>query len=67
MEYGIAAWATEAKANMDCEKRIQNQADSIMTGGMKSTPIKKRAEITKIQPMEERNKDPHTVCKDQAT
>ena len=53
-EYGITAWATAAKSNFDSISRIQNQSQRLITGAMRSTPIKQMEEITGLQPMEER-------------
>lgn len=53
-EYGISAWATAAKSNFDQVNRIQNQAQRIMTGAMKSTPIQKMEEITGLQSLDDR-------------
>ena len=53
-EYGITAWATAAKSNFDNISRVQNQAQRLITGAMRSTPIRKMEEITGLQPMEER-------------
>ena len=53
-EYGITAWATAAKSNFDQINRVQNQAQRLITGAMKSTPIQKMEEITGLQSLEDR-------------
>ena len=54
VEYGISAWATAAKSNLEQINKIQNQAQRLITGAMKSTPILKMEEVTGLQPMEDR-------------
>ena len=54
LEYGISAWATAAKSNLDHINKIQNQAQRLITGAMKSTPIQKMEETTGLQPLEDR-------------
>ena len=54
LEYGISAWGTAAKSNLDKASRIQNQASRIMTGAMKSTPIHAMETLAGIQTLENR-------------
>ena len=54
MEYGISAWATAAKSNLEHINKVQNQAQRLITGAMRSTPILKMEETTGLQPMEDR-------------
>ena len=54
MEYGMAATATAAKSHTDKIARIQNQAMRLMTGAMRTTPIKELETITGLQSMEDR-------------
>ena len=54
LEYGIAAWGTTSEANFKKLNRIQNQAQRIMTGAIKSTPIQKMEEITGLEQIEGR-------------
>ena len=39
LEYGMAAWGTTAEYSFDRVSKGLNQAVSIITGAMKSTPI----------------------------
>ena len=39
LEYGITAWGTAARSNLQKVISVQNQNLRIITGGMKSTPI----------------------------
>ena len=54
LEYGIAAWGTTSESNFKKLNRVQNQAQRIMTGAMRSTPIQKMEEITGIGKVEGR-------------
>nr|KAG5696480.1 hypothetical protein BaRGS_016519 [Batillaria attramentaria] len=54
VEYGTPAWASAAKSNLDHLNKIQNQAQRIITGAMRSTPIQKMEEITGLQSLEDR-------------
>ncbi|XP_064648747.1 uncharacterized protein LOC135500960 [Lineus longissimus] len=54
MEYGTTAMANAAKSNTAKLNRVQNQAERIITGAMKSTPITAMETITKLQPQEDR-------------
>ena len=40
LEYGMATWGNAAKSNLDRLTKVQNQATRIMTGAIKSTPVK---------------------------
>ena len=51
LEYGMATWETAAKSNLDRLTKVQNQATRIMTGAIKSTPVKDLESITGIQPL----------------
>ena len=51
LEYGMATWGTAAKSNLDRLTKVQNQATHIMTGTIKSTPVKDLESITVIQPL----------------
>ena len=51
LEYGIATWGNAAKSNLDRLTKVQNQATRIMTGAIKSTPVKDLESITGIQPL----------------
>ena len=51
LEYGMATWGNAAKSNLDRLTKVQNQATRIMTGAIKSTPIKDLESITGIQPL----------------
>ncbi|GFS25220.1 hypothetical protein ElyMa_007021900 [Elysia marginata] len=54
LEYGSSAWNTTAKSNQQKVEKIQNQSLTIITGGLKSTPILKMETITGLQSLEER-------------
>ena len=54
LEYGMAAWRTTAKTNMDKMSKVQNQAARIITGSMKSTPIQELETITGLLPLLDR-------------
>ena len=54
LEYGMAAWGTKAKTNMDKMSKVQNQAARIITGSMRSTPIQELETITGLQPLLDR-------------
>ena len=49
--YGMAAWGTTAKTNMDKMSKSQSQAARIITGSMRSTPIQELETITGLQPL----------------
>ena len=51
LEYGMAAWGTTAKTNMDTMSKVQNQAARIITGSMRSTPIQELETFTRLQPL----------------
>ena len=51
LEYGMATWVTAAKSNLDRLTKVQNQATRIMTGAIKSTPVKDLESVTGIQPL----------------
>ena len=53
-EYVISAWATAAKSNFDQINKVQNQAYYLMIGAMRSIPIQKMEEVTRLQSMEDR-------------
>ena len=44
-------WSTSAKTNLKALDRVQNQALRIITGAMKSTPIREMEKVTGIQPL----------------
>ena len=54
MEYGMAAASTAAKSHTTKMCRIQNQAMRIITGAMKTTPIKELESITGLQSIEDK-------------
>ena len=54
LEYGAATWSTTAKSHLDKLNKVQNQASRIMTGGLKSTPIKFLEKTTHLQSTEDR-------------
>ena len=58
IEYGIAVWGTTAKSNFKEMARIQNQNFRIITGGMKSTPVKEMEAVRR----QARQEDAVTTC-----
>ena len=64
LEYGAASYGTASKSNFDKLSKIENQAARIITGAMRSTPIKEMETITGLQPMESRKetKNSESVC-----
>ncbi|RUS91759.1 hypothetical protein EGW08_000467 [Elysia chlorotica] len=54
LEYGVSAWGTAAKSNLDKITKVQNQATRVITGAMKSTPIKELETITGLAPIVQR-------------
>ncbi|XP_041374190.1 uncharacterized protein LOC121387231 [Gigantopelta aegis] len=54
LEYGSSAWSTTAETNQQALDKVQNQALRIITGSMKSTPIKDMEKTAAIQPLGER-------------
>ncbi|RUS82318.1 hypothetical protein EGW08_009908 [Elysia chlorotica] len=54
LEYGVSAWGTTAKSNLDKITKVQNQATRVITGAMKSTPIKELETITGLAPIVQR-------------
>ena len=61
LEYGIAVWGTTAKSNFKEMARIQNQNLRIITGGMKSTPVKEMEAVTGLQSLEDRRTCCHSM------
>ena len=47
----MATWGNAAKSNLDRLAKVQNQATRIMTGTIKSTPVKDFESSTGIQPL----------------
>ena len=54
LEYGMTAWSNTTKTNFDRISKVQNQAARIITGAMKSTPIRELETATGLQPLEDR-------------
>ena len=54
LEYGSTAWSTCAKTTQLALDKVQNQALRIITGAMRSTPIKEMEKLTGIQPLSQR-------------
>ena len=57
LEYSSTAWSTAAKANLNTLDKVQNQALRIMTGAMKSTPIRAMEQISGITPLQQRREE----------
>ena len=60
IEYGMTAWCTAAKSHFDRLNIVQNQANRIITGGIKSTPIIEMENATGLHSIDERKENPHT-------
>jgi ribonuclease HI len=54
LEYGAPAWSTASKTNHQALDKVQNQALRIMTGAMRSTPIKTMENLTGVPPLQSR-------------
>ena len=54
LEYASSAWSTTAKTNQQVLDKVQNQALRLITGAMRSTPIKTMEQLTAIQPLSKR-------------
>ena len=54
LEYGMSAWGTATKSHFSRINKVQNQATRIITGAMRSTPIKTMETTTGLQPLEDR-------------
>ena len=54
LEYGSTAWMSSAKTSQQRLDKVQNQALRLITGAMKSTPIKAMEEVTTIPPLAKR-------------
>ena len=57
LEYSSTAWSTSAKTNLKALDTVQNQALRIITGAMKSTPIREMEKLTGIQPLCQRREE----------
>ncbi|KAK7103078.1 uncharacterized protein [Littorina saxatilis] len=51
LEYGAPAWSSACKSNLQALDFVQNQALRILTGAMRSTPIKTMESLTGVQPL----------------
>ncbi|KAK7107736.1 hypothetical protein V1264_015601 [Littorina saxatilis] len=51
LEYGAPAWSSACKSNLQALDKVQNQALRILTGAMRSTPIKTMESLTGVQPL----------------
>ncbi|XP_070173778.1 uncharacterized protein [Littorina saxatilis] len=59
LEYGAPAWSSACKSNLQALDKVQNQALRILTGEMRSTPIKTMESLTGVQPSLKRQYLPH--------
>ena len=57
LEYGLTAHSTAAKTNKEKLDRIHNTGLRILTGAMKSTPIKSMEATTGLQSLDERGEE----------
>ena len=57
LEYGSTAWSTTAKTNLQALDRVQNQALRLITGAMRSTPIREMEKLTAIHPLTQRREE----------
>ena len=51
LEYGSSSWMTAAKTHLQTLDKVQNQALRVITGAMKTTPIVKMEETSRIPPL----------------
>ncbi|XP_070182474.1 uncharacterized protein [Littorina saxatilis] len=51
LEYRAPAWSSACKSNLQALDKVQNQALRILTGAMRSTPIKTMESLTGVQPL----------------
>ncbi|KAK7099102.1 uncharacterized protein [Littorina saxatilis] len=54
LEYGSPAWSTAAKSHLQTLDKVQNQALRVITGAIRSTPIKIMEETVGLQPLSDR-------------
>ena len=54
LEYGATVWGTAAKSNFRKMDKVQNLCLRIITGAMKTTPIKAMEDIATLNSMETR-------------
>jgi len=54
LEYGSPAWSTASKTHLQALDTVQDQALRVITGAMRSTPIKTMEETVGIQPLSDR-------------
>ena len=54
LEYGVTSWGMAAKSNVQKVISVQNQNLRIITGGMKSTPIRIMESQSQIESMLDR-------------
>jgi ribonuclease HI len=54
LEYGSPAWMTTSNTNQSVLDKVQNQALRVITGAMKSTPVKAMEQLTSIPPLSHR-------------
>ena len=57
MEYGNTAWATAANTNTNQLSKVQNAGLRIITGAMKTTPIRSMEVATDLRPLDNRREE----------
>ena len=64
LEYGISCWGQTASSNFQKVKKVQHQNLRLMTGGMKSTPIREMETLSGLQSIEDR-RDSKTLIQEE--
>ena len=64
LEYGISCWGQAASSNFQKVKKVQHQNLRLMTGDMKSTPIREMETLSGLQSIEDR-KDSKTLIQEE--
>ena len=64
LEYGISCWGQTASSNFQKVKKVQHQILRLMTGGMKSTPIREMETLSGLQSIKDR-RDSKTLIQEE--
>ena len=64
LEYGISCWGQTASSNFQKVKKVQHQNLRLMTGAMKSTPIREMETLSGLQSIEDR-RDSKTLIQEE--
>lgn len=60
LDYGFPTWMSTAKTNQSVPDKVQNEALSVITGAMKSIPIKVMEVLTAVTPFFHSCRGSHT-------